>query len=101
MAAEAQIREVLRQIPDPEIGINIVDLGLLYDLRVEAGAVRVAVTMTTPACPLHEYLTNEIDAALRAQFPEVTSVQVDLVWEPPWDPSMMSDDAKAQLGWAR
>ncbi|HYM69920.1 MAG TPA: metal-sulfur cluster assembly factor [bacterium] len=99
MITPEQVREVLRCINDPELGVNIVDLGLVYDIEVRDGSVRVALTMTTPACPLHAYFTDEIDAAVRVWVPGVRAVHVDVVWEPPWQPVMMSDQAKTLLGW--
>lgn len=98
--SEDQIREALREVIDPEVGINIVDLGLVYGIKAWDGHIHVAVTMTTPACPLGEYITDSMQGALQRLAPETKDIQVNLVWDPPWRPSMMSDDAKAQLGWA-
>jgi metal-sulfur cluster biosynthetic enzyme len=95
----ADILEVLREVVDPEIGMNIVDLGLVYKADVVDGHVHVALTMTTPACPLGESIAEESKAAIRRRVPAVRSVDVDLVWEPLWRPSMMSDAARKQLGW--
>ena len=100
MATVDQVREVLRQVIDPEIGMNVVDLGLVYGVDVEDGRVQVTMTMTTPACPLGESIAAEAEAIVRQSVPGVTSVTVDLVWEPPWQPSMMSADARAELGWS-
>lgn len=95
----AAVLEALREVLDPEVGVNIVDLGLVYDVRVAAGRVEVEMTMTTPACPLGPYLTSEVEATLW-RYPEARDVEVRVVWDPPWDPhAMMSDDAKRQLGW--
>lgn len=95
------LRDLLREVIDPELGINIVDLGLVYDARVEDGVATVRMTMTTPACPLGPYLDDAVHASLTGA-PGVTDVAVDFVWEPPWDPdTMMSDEAKAALGWRR
>ena len=94
-----QVMAALRQVVDPEIGINIVDLGLVYDVTVLDDDVRVAMTMTTRACPLHDMIVGNAEAAIRAAAPEARSVHVDMVWEPPWDPSMMAEAAKRQLGW--
>ena len=94
------VREALRDVLDPELGINVVDLGLVYEVRVRDGDVSVAMTMTTPACPLGETLSEQAEAAIRQKVPGVKSVTVDLVWDPPWRPSMISDAAKEQLGWA-
>ncbi len=98
MAADRGL-QALRDVIDPEIGLNIVDLGLVYSAEMEDGDVRVAMTMTTPACPLGETLREQAEAAIRRNVPGVTSVAVDMVWEPPWHPSMMSDAARAELGW--
>jgi metal-sulfur cluster biosynthetic enzyme len=95
-----RVQEALRHVLDPELGINVVDLGLVYDVGVEDGRVSIAMTMTTPACPLGETLTEQAEATVRQRVPGVTSVTVSLLWDPPWRPSMMSDAAKAQLGWA-
>jgi len=94
-----EVLEALRHVVDPEIGINVVDLGLVYEANARDGHVRVVMTMTTPACPLGESLAEDARAAIREHVSAVKSVAVDLVWEPPWQPSMMSDAARAQLGW--
>jgi metal-sulfur cluster biosynthetic enzyme len=94
----SDILEALRDVIDPEIGINVVDLGLVYEARSDDGHVRVAMTMTTPACPLGESLTREAEAAIRRRFPGLASVRVTIVWEPAWNPSMMSAAARKQLG---
>lgn len=96
------LRDLLRDVIDPEIGINIVDLGLLYDIRLSAdGTAAVRMTLTTPGCPLGGYLTDAIHDTLQ-DIPGVTGADVQIVWHPPWDPDqMMSDWAKDQLGWHR
>jgi metal-sulfur cluster biosynthetic enzyme len=96
---EEDIREALRSVQDPEAGMSIVDLGLVYSIRAEAGKVRVEMTMTSPACPAAPYLVDEATAAIRAIAPEGTEVQVELVWEPPWTPERMSADAQKRFGW--
>ncbi len=91
---------MLRQVIDPELGVNIVDLGLVYDVTIAAdGSVAIEMTLTTPACPLGGFLDDRIRACL-AQLPQVRGVAVKLVWEPPWDPAAMSQAAREQLGWA-
>jgi metal-sulfur cluster biosynthetic enzyme len=95
-----RVREALKRVIDPEIGVNIVDLGLVYSTAVAAGDVRIAMTMTSPACPLGESIAAEAERVVAKCVPDVRSVTVDLVWEPAWQPSMMSDAAKAQLGWS-
>ena len=98
MVTEEQVREILRDVTDPELGVGVVDLGLVYDISVGADRVTILMTVTTPACPMRAYLGREVET-LRARLPGVRTVQVDLVWEPPWTPSMMSVAAKARLGW--
>jgi metal-sulfur cluster biosynthetic enzyme len=95
----AQVWQALRQVIDPELGINIVDLGLVYDVQVNDGQVRVAMTMTTPACPLHTYLTSMAESAIWQNGADVKAVEVQVVWTPLWNPMMMTDAAKQQLGW--
>ena len=96
------LRDLLRDVIDPEIGINIVDLGLLYYTRLSGdGMAAIRMTLTTPGCPLGGYLTDAIHDTLQ-DVPGVTGVDVQIVWDPPWDPDkMMSDWAKDQLGWRR
>lgn len=94
-----QVWQALRQVNDPELGINIVDLGLVYGVQVNDGNVRVALTMTTPSCPLHTYLTSAAESAIWQNGTDVKSVDVQLVWNPPWNPAMLTDTAKQQLGW--
>jgi metal-sulfur cluster biosynthetic enzyme len=94
-----QIRDILRLVLDPEIGVNIVDLGLIYDIEASPELIHIALTMTSPACPLSEVVISDIEKALAAALPAAPPVQVDLVLEPPWDPAMMSDLARETLGW--
>ena len=97
---ELEVREALRGVEDPEAGMNIVDLGLVYAIDAQPGRVQVQMTMTSPACPVGPYLVDEAAAAIRAAAPEATEVQVDLVWEPPWTPELMSPEARGRFGWA-
>lgn len=98
-ATEDLVREALKEVYDPEIGVNIVDLGLVYDVDItEEGLVGITMTLTTPMCPLGEYIESEVHSALIGTVPGVNAAKVDLVWSPPWDPSMMSEDAKLELG---
>jgi metal-sulfur cluster biosynthetic enzyme len=94
-----RIRGALRQVIDPELGVNVVDLGLVYNVEQRERTVRVAMTMTTRACPLGAYLTEAAEAAVKAADPDVEAVEVDMVWDPPWEPAMMTPEAKRQLGW--
>ena len=100
MIDEAGVREALRSVEDPEAGMSIVDLGLVYAVEVTEGKVRVQMTMTSPACPVAPYLVDESTAAIRGVAPEGTDVQVDLVWDPPWTPDRMSPEAQSRFGWS-
>jgi len=98
MINEEQVKELLKTVYDPELGINIVDLGLIYDIQVsDEGDVQIAMTLTTPGCPLHDSITTGARNTIQ-QVEGVKNVNVDLVWEPAWNPEMMTDDAKKQLG---
>ena len=93
------VRGMLRTVLDPELGVNIVDLGLVYDVATDSqGRVAIEMTLTTPGCPLGGFLDDQIRACL-AQLPQISDVRVDLVWEPPWQAEAMSGAAKEQLGW--
>ncbi len=93
-----QVIEQLKTIFDPEIPVNIYELGLIYDVDVDSeGATRIRMTLTSPMCPAAEILPPEVETKARG-VTGVTSVQLDLVWEPAWTPDMMSDSAKLDLG---
>jgi metal-sulfur cluster biosynthetic enzyme len=94
------IGELLHEVIDPELGVNIMDLGLVRESAIaETGAVGIAMTLTTPACPLGPYITEQIQDLL-GQVTTVTDVEVEVVWNPPWDPDHdMTDYAKQLLGW--
>lgn len=92
------IAKALATVYDPEIPVNIYDLGLIYDIAVDASsAVGIRMTLTAPACPAAQILPEQVRAAAAA-VPGVVSVTVDVVWDPPWDRDRMSDAAKLQLG---
>lgn len=93
------VLDALRRVIDPEIGLDVVNLGLVYRAEVHDGHARVVMTTTAPTCPLGESMAEEARAAIRAHVPGVTAVTVELASEPPWRPSMMSDAARRQLGW--
>lgn len=94
-----QVRSALRGVVDPEVGVNIVDLGLIYDVQVTAEAIRIALTMTSPACPLSDLVISDAETALATTWPDGPPANIDLVWNPPWSPDMMSDKARDNLGW--
>src|SRR5436853_5823477 len=92
------VLEALRTVRDPEIPVNLVDLGLIYELVVkQGGIVFVEMTLTTPACPVAQSMPGEVEAAIAA-VPGVNEVRVKLVWSPPWDRDRMSEEAKLELG---
>ncbi len=92
-----EVRERLKEVFDPEIGINVVDLGLIYVIEeTEQGTVHVEMTMTTPGCPAHDTLSQSVEWAA-AHATGVSMVYVDVVWDPPWTPECMSEEARAQL----
>jgi metal-sulfur cluster biosynthetic enzyme len=98
MSAEEMVREALREnVIDPEIGVNVVDLGLVYGIEVKDATAEVTMTLTTPMCPLGPYIDQEVRSAV-SDVPGVENAKVNLVWTPPWDPSKMSEEAKLELG---
>jgi len=97
--SEADILDSLATVIDPELGMNIVDLGLVYGVQLEHGAAAISMTMTTPACPIASHLVDEVKSTLRSRFQGLQVIDVQLVWEPVWTPLMMSWKARAQLGW--
>jgi FeS assembly SUF system protein len=95
---EAQVVEALRTCFDPEIPVNIYDLGLIYDVKVaDDGVVAVQMTLTSPHCPAVQSLPAEVEEKVKA-VQGVTDAKIDLVWDPPWDQSKMSEAARLQLG---
>lgn len=96
----SHVRERLRLVIDPELGVSIVDLGLVYGIEVTDERVLVRMTVTTPACPLGSYLLDAVHTVLREHV-EARDICVELVWDPPWHPEMMSEEARTQLGWGR
>jgi FeS assembly SUF system protein len=90
--------DVLKTVYDPEIPVDIYELGLVYDVNVEeSGSVVVRMTLTSPMCPVAESLPPEVEEKVRG-VAGVTDVKIDLVWEPPWTPSLMSEAARLELG---
>jgi metal-sulfur cluster biosynthetic enzyme len=95
---EDVVREVLHTVVDPELGVNIVDLGLVYGIEIKDSDVGVKMTLTSPACPLGAVIQAQVNTALK-KLPWVKEVKVELVWTPRWDPRVMaSEDAKMELG---
>jgi metal-sulfur cluster biosynthetic enzyme len=97
MATREEVLEALHQVEDPELGMDIVDLGLLYDVDVEGARVKVTYSLTSMGCPAGEMIQEDIDRVVR-ELPGVEEVESELTFEPPWTPDRMSEDAKFILG---
>ena len=96
MNLKEKVISEIKKIYDPEIPVNIYELGLIYDVSIENHNVKVKMTLTTPNCPVAESLPKEVKDSIM-EIKEVNDVSLDLVWDPPWDKSMMSDAAKLEL----
>ena len=90
---EELVLDTLRQVIDPELGCNIVDLGLIYSVNLCGGNVTVTMTLTTPGCPMHESISQGAQMALLG-LEGVTNAEVEVVWDPPWHPSMMTEQGR-------
>ncbi|PQJ35901.1 aromatic ring hydroxylase [Salinibacter sp. 10B] len=90
-----QIADILRHVDDPELGINIVDLGLIYGLQFDEGDLTIQLTMTTPACPLSDYIKRNIHK-VTGQVKGLQRVQIEIVWDPPWSPQMMEPEVRSR-----
>src|SRR2546429_9175725 len=97
MPTKDEVLEALRQVEDPELGMDIVELGLVYDVEVDDSTVKVVHSLTSMGCPAGPYIQEGVADATRT-VPGVEDVQVELTWDPPWTPDRMSDDAKFILG---
>ena len=93
---DQQVTDALRGVIDPEMGIDIVSLGLIYDVCIDGGHVGIRMTLTLPGCPLHDSILGAVKLVL-LDLDDVDDVDVALVWDPPWSPEMIS--AQAQAGW--
>ncbi len=97
MPDEDAVYTALKQISDPEVGVNIVDMGLIYSLELEDNKVGVYMTLNSPACPAGPRILGQIDSTLR-ELEGVEEVDINVVWTPPWSPDMLSEEAKDELG---
>ena len=97
MPSKNEVLEALRQVEDPELGMDIVDLGLLYDVEVEGPKVKITYSLTSMGCPAGPLIAQDIDRTAR-EVPGVEDVDLELIFDPPWTPDRMSDDAKFILG---
>jgi metal-sulfur cluster biosynthetic enzyme len=97
MPSKNEVLEALRQVEDPELGMDIVDLGLLYDVEVEGPKVKITYSLTSMGCPAGPLIAQDIDRTAR-EVPGVEDVDLELIFDPPWTPDRMSEDAKFILG---
>jgi metal-sulfur cluster biosynthetic enzyme len=97
MATKEEVVQALRQVEDPELGMDIVELGLLYDVEVEGPNVKVIHSLTSMGCPAGPMIQEDIQR-VASEVPGVEDVEIELTWDPPWTPDLMSDDAKFILG---
>ena len=97
MPTRDEVFEALRQVEDPELGMDIVDLGLLYDAEIEGSKVKVIHSLTSMGCPAGPMIQDDIRSVV-SSLPDVEDVEIELTWDPPWTPDKMSDDAKFILG---
>lgn len=96
---EENVRQALKQVDDPELGINIIDLGLVYEIRIQDQRdVQIVMTLTTPFCPIGPTVKQQITRVLKQEVEGVGKVDVQLTFNPPWDKDMMSEEAKMELG---
>lgn len=99
MVTKENVLDALRLVIDPELGLSVVDLGLIYDIVIGAKEIAVSMTLTTAGCPLHESMVEAVRHVV--QMADLTrTASVNLVWDPPWTPERMTDEAKRQLGWS-
>jgi metal-sulfur cluster biosynthetic enzyme len=96
--SEERARTALMKVMDPEVGTNIVDLGLVYGITVSEKRIAVTMTLTSPTCPMGDLILDEVEAALKCLAP-AAEIDLEVVWEPPWSPQMMSPEAREQFGW--
>jgi metal-sulfur cluster biosynthetic enzyme len=97
MPDETTVYDALKQIIDPEVGINIVDMGLIYSLAIDDDNVDITMTLTSPGCPAGPQILGQIDSAVKG-LGDVENVDIKVVWSPPWSPDMLSEEARDQLG---
>ena len=98
-AMDPQVMDVLREVIDPETGVDIVAMGLVYGATRDDRSVRVQLTMTSAACPMGEEIVDEAEARLAGAFHQLDDIRVELVWDPPWTPERMSPEAREFFGW--
>lgn len=97
MATVEEVNDALRDVIDPELGLDFVELGLIYDVQIDGGRVKITYTLTTPGCPIGPQVSEQIDEFV-GDLEGVEEVQSELTFTPPWTPELMSEDAKFALG---
>jgi metal-sulfur cluster biosynthetic enzyme len=97
MVSKEDVMKVLKECYDPELGISLVDLGLIYDVQVKNDNVQIKMTLTSPGCPMHSIMVNEVEEKVK-NMKGVKNVKIDLVWNPPWTPDRMSKELRKKLG---
>lgn len=93
------LRHALRAVIDPENAVNIVDLGLVYDIRIDDRTVHVRMTFTSPGCPVGDMILDDVEDTLRKVLPADFHPEIEVVWEPPWGPALMNEKTRAHFGW--
>ena len=96
---EQRIYTALQSVIDPEVGENLIDLGLIYCIQIQNNIAKVTFSMTSQACPMSEMVIENIHDTVSKVLADNTALELDLVWEPEWEPTMMSEQAKQRLGW--
>jgi len=97
VVAKEKVIEALKKVYDPEIPVNVYDLGLVYDIGIEGGKVKIKMTLTAPGCPLGTYLPAMVEDAVKSWVPGVEEVEVEIVWDPPWTPLRITEEGRKQL----
>lgn len=98
MVTEAEVKKALEQVVDPEIGLNMIELGLIYEVKIEGDAVKVKMSLTSPACPFGPMIIGQSQNVV-SKIPGVKKADVEVTFSPPWHPKMMSEEAKAKVGY--
>lgn len=97
MVTKQDVMRVLKKCYDPEIGVSLVDLGLIYDVQINKDKVNIKMTLTSPGCPMHSFMINDVEENVK-KLKGVKDVKIELVWNPPWTPDRMSKEVRKKLG---
>ena len=100
MADKEKIKQALKECYDPEIPLNVLDLGLIYDIRLSDGNVEIDMTLTAPGCPMHTLIARDVEQRVK-NVEGVDNVKVNVVWDPPWTPDRISEEGKKVLGFEK